>query len=119
MMSEEETKEDPLASAWMSSLERHAQWIPDTAVKGCMVCGTKFTLLNRRHHCRRCGACVCAPCSSQRVPKELIQVREEKELPFQKSIDLIAKDTNLAYLRCCDKCASIVDAQLKAVFRGK
>lgn len=32
------------------------QWVPDNEAVVCMVCKVnKFTLLNRRHHCRRCG----------------------------------------------------------------
>ena len=40
------------------------QWIKDELVNECMVCNTeRFTLLNRRHHCRRCGRIVCSNCS--------------------------------------------------------
>ena len=43
------------------------EWIKDDQVQECMVCDTgRFTLLNRRHHCRRCGRVVCSNCS-QRV----------------------------------------------------
>lgn len=41
-------------------------WVKDEDVNECMVCQTtKFTLLNRRHHCRRCGRVVCAGCSQK------------------------------------------------------
>lgn len=39
-------------------------WIPDSNAEKCMICGTKFTVVNRRHHCRRCGKVVCGKCSS-------------------------------------------------------
>jgi len=43
------------------------EWVKDDQVQECMVCDTgRFTLLNRRHHCRRCGRVVCSNCS-QRV----------------------------------------------------
>uniref|UniRef100_A0A1B0DFF0 Uncharacterized protein n=1 Tax=Phlebotomus papatasi TaxID=29031 RepID=A0A1B0DFF0_PHLPP len=46
-------------------------WIPDEAVTACMACKlTTFSMLKRRHHCRRCGRVVCKNCSSQkrRIP---------------------------------------------------
>jgi len=41
------------------------EWKPNT--KLCERCGTKFTLLTRRHHCRACGCCVCNKCSPFRM----------------------------------------------------
>ncbi|XP_055677627.1 zinc finger FYVE domain-containing protein 26 homolog isoform X2 [Lutzomyia longipalpis] len=42
-------------------------WTPDEAVTACMACkSTRFTMLKRRHHCRRCGRVVCKSCSGQR-----------------------------------------------------
>lgn len=36
-----------------------SSWVKDSAVSTCMCCKrSKFTLLNRRHHCRRCGRVV-------------------------------------------------------------
>ena len=41
-------------------------WVKDDDVQECMVCNTRrFTLLNRRHHCRRCGRVVCSNCSER------------------------------------------------------
>jgi len=36
----------------------------------CMICGKAFGLLNRRHHCKKCGKCICNSCSydKMRVP---------------------------------------------------
>ena len=42
------------------------EWIKDDDVDVCMVCNVvKFGLLNRRHHCRRCGRVVCSGCSQR------------------------------------------------------
>eukprot|EP00667_Euglena_gracilis_P003202 EG_transcript_3210 len=36
----------------------------DRGVPGCLLCGHKFALFNRRHWCRRCGRTICRACSS-------------------------------------------------------
>ncbi|ALC46367.1 CG5270 [Drosophila busckii] len=44
------------------------QWIPDEQASHCMCCRrSAFTMLMRRHHCRRCGRVGCSACSSQRL----------------------------------------------------
>ncbi len=35
--------------------------------KACPLCGTSFSLLFRRHHCRCCGGLACALCSSKKL----------------------------------------------------
>ena len=42
-------------------------WIKDKAVKSCLECNKKFTVIRRRHHCRHCGSCVCSSCSASRI----------------------------------------------------
>jgi len=43
-------------------------WVPDSEAGTCMHCKRiQFTILNRRHHCRKCGLVVCNNCSSNRV----------------------------------------------------
>jgi len=42
----------------------------------CAYCNVTFSLLNRRHHCRKCGNCVCAACSPFRL-----QLRAPVERP--------------------------------------
>lgn len=39
-------------------------WEPDTG-KRCKICNAEFGFLNRRHHCRNCGALVCSKCASE------------------------------------------------------
>ena len=43
------------------------QWQLDSEVQSCSKCDIKFTFLNRRHHCRRCGMIFCKNCTSEKV----------------------------------------------------
>lgn len=46
-----------------------ALWVPDEFAGSCTICNAYFRLaFRRRHHCRRCGAVVCASCSSKKSP---------------------------------------------------
>ncbi|XP_034835269.1 pleckstrin homology domain-containing family F member 2 isoform X3 [Maniola hyperantus] len=59
-------------------LEHAAVWVPDNEAAICMHCKkTQFTVLNRRHHCRKCGSVVCGPCSSKRF---VLRGQSEKPL---------------------------------------
>lgn len=47
-------------------------WVKDIEASFCMACKRSvFTMLTRRHHCRRCGRVVCHSCSTKRlcIPK--------------------------------------------------
>lgn len=44
------------------------QWVADYATDRCMLCHTSiFSMIMRRHHCRRCGRLVCHVCSRKRM----------------------------------------------------
>lgn len=60
--------DDLLRKSGKKAVADHAAvWVPDGEANICMHCNkTQFTLLNRRHHCRKCGAVVCGPCSAKR-----------------------------------------------------
>ena len=38
-------------------------WVVNSSLPMCMICAVKFSLWNRRHHCRGCGNLVCDKCS--------------------------------------------------------
>jgi hypothetical protein len=42
-------------------------WIPDDLAPFCMECNEKFTFINRRHHCRSCGDCICGDCFGRKI----------------------------------------------------
>jgi hypothetical protein len=46
-------------------LDRAARvkWTADREAPRCELCKADFHLLNWRHHCRKCGRCICADCS--------------------------------------------------------
>ncbi|OHT07650.1 FYVE zinc finger family protein [Tritrichomonas foetus] len=64
-------------------------WIPDELVPNCMICTTKFTLFNQRHHCRKCGDCICSKCSSNRAV--LPTTNGKPELICDKCFDILEK----------------------------
>ena len=47
--------------------EEPPTWIPDSMAPLCMGCGSAFSLVRRRHHCRSCGRVFCAKCSPNQV----------------------------------------------------
>ena len=64
----EPTKFEP--SQWSSVCNNNVnekrerpEWIKDADSSECMICGISFTFFIRRHHCRRCGMCICGYCA--------------------------------------------------------
>ena len=58
--------------------EHAAVWVPDAEADICMHCNkSQFNVINRRHHCRKCGAVVCGPCSNKRY---LLPIQSSKPL---------------------------------------
>jgi len=61
--------EDLLKKSGKKASDEHAAvWVPDNEANTCMHCKkSQFTLVNRRHHCRKCGLVCCNPCSAKRL----------------------------------------------------
>ena len=74
--------QDLLRKSGKKAVDEHAAvWVPDSEAGTCMHCKkvfiisffssmksfqVQFTLVNRRHHCRKCGVVCCNACSSKR-----------------------------------------------------
>lgn len=48
--------------------KKSVPWVPDSLAERCYGCHAFFSLVLRRHHCRRCGNVFCDTCSSARIP---------------------------------------------------
>ncbi|KAK6181134.1 hypothetical protein SNE40_009062 [Patella caerulea] len=52
------------------------KWVKDESTSVCMVCNVeRFSMFNRRHHCRRCGRVVCSACSTKRSEIQGVSAR--------------------------------------------
>ncbi|URE23909.1 Phosphatidylinositol-4-phosphate 5-Kinase [Musa troglodytarum] len=56
-----------------------AFWMPDDSCMVCYECDSQFTILNRRHHCRKCGRVFCAKCTSNFVPANFYDTENFRE----------------------------------------
>ncbi|KNC54766.1 uncharacterized protein AMSG_01617 [Thecamonas trahens ATCC 50062] len=54
-----------------SFMSARVRWVPDEERTHCADCGKKFSLLVRRHHCRRCGDIFCKQCANvfRKIPE--------------------------------------------------
>jgi hypothetical protein len=43
------------------------KWVDSKLIDYCAECDQKFTMINRKHHCRQCGEVICNKCSPDRV----------------------------------------------------
>lgn len=52
-----------LPSCPITAIEKSVvPWVSDQDVPFCPDCGSKFSIRNRRHHCRLCGSIMCKKC---------------------------------------------------------
>eukprot|EP00310_Coccolithus_braarudii_P023429 CAMPEP_0183339052 /NCGR_PEP_ID=MMETSP0164_2-20130417/6121_1 /TAXON_ID=221442 /ORGANISM="Coccolithus pelagicus ssp braarudi, Strain PLY182g" /LENGTH=225 /DNA_ID=CAMNT_0025508997 /DNA_START=9 /DNA_END=686 /DNA_ORIENTATION=- len=42
---------------------RERAWTSDADTTACELCRSSFSLFQRRHHCRKCGRCICGDCA--------------------------------------------------------
>merc|ERR1740128_743035 len=42
-------------------------WVQDGVADTCLACGIRFTIYERKHHCRSCGKVFCSSCSKYQI----------------------------------------------------
>lgn len=58
-----------------TSAEKQVEhWLPDEHSNNCMICSRKFSVLDRRHHCRKCGKLVCGKCGPKDNSKPILEM---------------------------------------------
>lgn len=73
-----------------SVFEDSPVWVPDADARLCMHCKkSEFTVINRKHHCRKCGIVCCNSCSNKRW-----MLRQQSSKP----------------LRVCQSCYDVLSA---------
>lgn len=72
------------------------RWAPDGESNYCSDCYEKFTILNRKHHCRGCGRLLCHSCSNH-----WLLIPEDKVV----TVDSRQEELKIPQ-RCCNSCAN-------------
>ena len=54
-------------------LQSGPTWGADKDILECLICKIPFSFLMRRHHCRRCGKCVCSKCAPAKNSRPILE----------------------------------------------
>jgi hypothetical protein len=65
--SKTEAKQNPTEVGSEAHTQDTVVWQSDVDCDACTKCSRKWSILNRRHHCRSCGRIFCASCASQTI----------------------------------------------------
>uniref|UniRef100_A0A914QFM6 FYVE-type domain-containing protein n=1 Tax=Panagrolaimus davidi TaxID=227884 RepID=A0A914QFM6_9BILA len=82
----------PLTESELQLGKTKPYWIPDQDCVNCMLCSSRFTVINRRHHCRCCGRVLCSSCCNLKKALPYIEDPEKKQKvcePCSKTLDKI------------------------------
>lgn len=50
------------------------KWFADSSCSDCMICFKQFSIVTRRHHCRRCGRVVCSLCAPSNNTRPIFEM---------------------------------------------
>lgn len=95
----------PLKNSINIDERRIYKWVKDENVNNCYNCGTKFNIINRKHHCRNCGKIFCFKCVNNfiSIPNNLKTVpKEYNYLDYNTYIDFF--NINNGEEKVCKKC---------------
>jgi hypothetical protein len=77
-----------------------ARWKADSEKAACEKCNKPFSILRRKHHCRRCGGLFCDACSSKKADLAVALTEESRTGVGQH----YATAKNVKKARVCDAC---------------
>ena len=77
-----------------------ARWKADSEKAACEKCNRPFSIMRRKHHCRRCGGLFCDACSSKRADLAVALTEESRTGVGQH----YATAKNVKKARVCEKC---------------
>lgn len=99
-----EFKPLPLKSSINIDERKIYQWVSDSNITNCYHCNIKFTITNRKHHCRNCGKIFCNDCSNHflEIPANIKTVVKEKNYLDYKTYMNLLKGEKLE--RVCSRC---------------
>jgi hypothetical protein len=55
--------------------QAQSHWVPDRIINNCMLCNASFNIFFRKHHCRKCGKCVCATCAPADNTRPILELK--------------------------------------------
>lgn len=87
------------------------QWIDGSLVKLCPSCAKSFHIARRQHHCRLCGAIMCADCSKYLSITDAIELAHTTSSQLEEKDKLSEKDDQENDIRCCDHCLHLLESR--------
>ncbi|XP_064422419.1 rabenosyn-5 [Latimeria chalumnae] len=120
-------------SAKVRAIEKSVvPWVSDQDVPFCPDCGNKFSIRNRRHHCRLCGSIMCKKCtelvplplahkltsaskeaissftSPNQSPGNSVQSSRRGSVNSVSSVSSVLEEKDDDRIRCCGHCKDVL-----------